>query len=247
MAPPLSPLRAITTTVIPSWRLGGWPARAWPGRCTQRCLCRDPVVRGGAFTATRLYAEVPLPRPRCTQRCLCRDPVVRRGASTATRLYAEVPLPRPGCTQRCLCRDPVVRRGASTATRLYAEVRLPRPGRTQRCLCIHARARGREGARAAARHPAPPQRRLRRRAGPRGSQHGGAWPSRRGRASNYFVAVFGTSGVSFGAGRRMILEPSQTSGSYLRPTTRSFIGMSALSVILMCSGHTSVQHLVMLQ
>jgi hypothetical protein len=63
----------------------------------------------------------------------------------------------------------------------------------------------------------------------------------------YFVAVFGTSGVSFGAGRRVILEPSQTSGSYLRPTTRSFIGISALSVILMCSGHTSVQHLVMLQ
>ena len=64
---------------------------------------------------------------------------------------------------------------------------------------------------------------------------------------DYFVAVFGTSGVSFGAGRRLILEPSQTSGSYLRPTTRSFIGISALSVILMCSGQTSVQHLVMLQ
>ena len=63
----------------------------------------------------------------------------------------------------------------------------------------------------------------------------------------YFIAVFGTSGVSFGAGRRPILDPSQTSGSYLRPTTRSFIGMSALSVILMCSGQTSVQHLVMLQ
>ena len=59
--------------------------------------------------------------------------------------------------------------------------------------------------------------------------------------------VFGTSGVSFGAGRREILEPSQTSGSYFRPTTRSFIGISALSVILMCSGQTSVQHLVMLQ
>jgi hypothetical protein len=41
--------------------------------------------------------------------------------------------------------------------------------------------------------------------------------------------------------------PSQTSGSYLRSTTRSFIGMIALSVILMCSGQTSVQHLVMLQ
>jgi aryl-alcohol dehydrogenase-like predicted oxidoreductase len=47
--------------------------------------------------------------------------------------------------------------------------------------------------------------------------------------------------------RRPILSPSQTSGSYLRPTTRSFIGMIALSVILMCSGQTSVQHLVMLQ
>jgi hypothetical protein len=43
------------------------------------------------------------------------------------------------------------------------------------------------------------------------------------------------------------LDPSQNSGSYLPPTTRSFIGMSALSVIVMCSGHTSVQHLVMLQ
>ena len=43
------------------------------------------------------------------------------------------------------------------------------------------------------------------------------------------------------------LLPSHTSGSYLRSTTRSFIGISALSVILMCSGHTSVQHLVMLQ
>ena len=43
------------------------------------------------------------------------------------------------------------------------------------------------------------------------------------------------------------LLPSHTSGSYLRSTTRSFIGISALSVILMCSGQTSVQHLVMLQ
>ena len=45
--------------------------------------------------------------------------------------------------------------------------------------------------------------------------------------------------------RRMVL-PSHTSGSYLRSTTRSFIGMIALSVIWMCSGQTSVQHLVML-
>ena len=48
------------------------------------------------------------------------------------------------------------------------------------------------------------------------------------------------------ADRRGIFEPSQTSGSYWVSTTRSFIGMIALSVILMCSGHTSVQHLVML-
>ncbi len=61
-----------------------------------------------------------------------------------------------------------------------------------------------------------------------------------------FQALPGTFGVSLGV-RRPILSPSQTSGSYLRPTTRSFIGMIALSVILMCSGHTSVQHLVMLQ
>ena len=58
----------------------------------------------------------------------------------------------------------------------------------------------------------------------------------------------GTAGVSCAPrGRREILDPSQTSGSYLRPATRSFIGMSALSVILMFSGQTSVQHLVMLQ
>ena len=48
------------------------------------------------------------------------------------------------------------------------------------------------------------------------------------------------------AERRGILLPSQTSGSYCVSTTRSFIGMIALSVILMCSGQTSVQHLVML-
>jgi hypothetical protein len=36
-------------------------------------------------------------------------------------------------------------------------------------------------------------------------------------------------------------------GSYLTSATRSFIGMMALSVILMFSGQTSVQHLVMLQ
>jgi len=59
-------------------------------------------------------------------------------------------------------------------------------------------------------------------------------------------ALPGTLGVSLGV-RRPILSPSQIRGSYLRPTTRSFIGMIALSVILMCSGHTSVQHLVMLQ
>ena len=47
--------------------------------------------------------------------------------------------------------------------------------------------------------------------------------------------------------RLKILLPSQTSGSYLRSTTRSLSGISALSVILMCSGQTSVQHLVMLQ
>src|SRR5262249_2494049 len=49
------------------------------------------------------------------------------------------------------------------------------------------------------------------------------------------------------AQRRNNLLPSQTTGSYLRSATRSFIGISALSVILMFSGHTSVQHLVMLQ
>ena len=47
--------------------------------------------------------------------------------------------------------------------------------------------------------------------------------------------------------RLLIFEPSHTSGSYLRSTARSFSGISALSVILMPSGQTSVQHLVMLQ
>jgi hypothetical protein len=63
-------------------------------------------------------------------------------------------------------------------------------------------------------------------------------------ASQFFLT--GMAGVSCGV-RWVILLPSQTSGSYLRPTTRSFMGMSALSVILMFSGQTSVQHLVMLQ
>ena len=48
-------------------------------------------------------------------------------------------------------------------------------------------------------------------------------------------------------GRRRIFDPSHTSGSYLRSAARSFSGISALSVILISSGHTSVQHLVMLQ
>ena len=47
--------------------------------------------------------------------------------------------------------------------------------------------------------------------------------------------------------RRKSLFPSHTTGSYLPSTARSLSGISALSVILMCSGHTSVQHLVMLQ
>ena len=53
--------------------------------------------------------------------------------------------------------------------------------------------------------------------------------------------------LSATADRSGILLPSKTRGSYFVSTTRSFIGMIALSVILMCSGQTSVQHLVMLQ
>ena len=56
----------------------------------------------------------------------------------------------------------------------------------------------------------------------------------------------GTLGVSAWV-RREILLPSQTSGSYRRPTTSYLSGISALSVILTLSGQTSVQHLVMLQ
>src|SRR3954468_20751146 len=46
--------------------------------------------------------------------------------------------------------------------------------------------------------------------------------------------------------RRPILRPRKT-GSYFVSTTRSFIGMMPLSVMWMPSGHTSLQHLVMLQ
>src|SRR4051812_22332395 len=46
--------------------------------------------------------------------------------------------------------------------------------------------------------------------------------------------------------RRPIRRPRKT-GSYLVSTTRSFSGMMPLSVMWMPSGHTSVQHLVMLQ
>src|SRR4051794_35683689 len=56
-----------------------------------------------------------------------------------------------------------------------------------------------------------------------------------------------TSREQVGAYLRNSLLPSHTIGSYLRSATRSFIGINALSVILMFSGHTSVQHLVMLQ
>ncbi len=50
-----------------------------------------------------------------------------------------------------------------------------------------------------------------------------------------------------GAWRERRRPRKRTNGSYLASTTRSFIGMMPLSVILMCSGQTSVQHLVMLQ
>ena len=75
---------------------------------------------------------------------------------------------------------------------------------------------------------------------------GGSWPVLALSSGGGYFFLPGTAGVSWW-GRRAILLPSQTSGSYLRLITRSFIGMSALSVILMPSGQTSVQHLVMLQ
>src|SRR5207237_3127835 len=40
---------------------------------------------------------------------------------------------------------------------------------------------------------------------------------------------------------------AQPIGSYVLVTTRSLSGMMPLSVMWMCSGHTSVQHVVMLQ
>ncbi len=51
----------------------------------------------------------------------------------------------------------------------------------------------------------------------------------------------------FASLRRRLMSPSHTSGSNLRSAMRSFIGMIALSVMWMSSGHTSLQHLVMLQ
>src|SRR5439155_7185686 len=52
-------------------------------------------------------------------------------------------------------------------------------------------------------------------------------PGRRG--GGRAQALPGIFGVSL-RGRRPILSPSQTSGSYFRPATRSFSGISALSV-----------------
>src|ERR1019366_2035981 len=43
------------------------------------------------------------------------------------------------------------------------------------------------------------------------------------------------------------LRPTKRTGSQCTSATRSLSGMMALSVMWMCSGHTSVQHLVMLQ
>src|ERR1017187_9286709 len=43
------------------------------------------------------------------------------------------------------------------------------------------------------------------------------------------------------------LRPTKRTGSQCTSATRSLSGMIALSVMWMCSGHTSVQHLVMLQ
>ena len=82
--------------------------RAWSLPCMRRCLCRERGVRGGAFAASGVYAEVPLPRAGCTRRCLCRERGVRGGAFAAT-VYA-----------RCLCRERGVRGGAFAASGLYA-------------------------------------------------------------------------------------------------------------------------------
>ena len=81
---PAVPPRAAPGVVPPLYAQVPLPR---PG-CTQRCLCRDPVVCRGAFAASGLYAEVPLPRAGCMQRCLCRERVVCRGAFAASGLYA---------------------------------------------------------------------------------------------------------------------------------------------------------------
>src|SRR5260370_15578605 len=73
-----------------------------------------------------------------------------------------------------------------------------------------------------------------------------AVPIPRGDYPSPRTSLTDTLGVSLW-GRRPILSPSQTSGSYLRPATRSFIGISALSVVFMCSSHTSVHPLLHLQ
>src|SRR6266542_2306398 len=49
------------------------------------------------------------------------------------------------------------------------------------------------------------------------------------------------------AGLPRMRRSAHAIGSYVRDTMRSFSGMIALSVMWMSSGHTSVQHLVMLQ
>ena len=61
------------------------------------------------------------------------------------------------------------------------------------------------------------------------------------------VARTGASLASQGSLRRRIVSPSHASRPLLWSAARSFSGMIALSVILISCGHTSVQHLVMLQ
>ena len=53
------------------------------------------------------------------------------------------------------------------------------------------------------------------------------------------------AGVGRGPAEDLAAEPHHR--VVLASATRSFSGMSALSVMWMCSGQTSVQHLVMLQ
>ena len=114
-----SPLPALPPPPGLRWHHRGQAQKSPGGRCPgSRPLlyaevpCRDPGVCGGAFAATRFYAEVPLPQP-AAQKCFPATPVVCGDY-----------LPQPVCAE-CLSATPVYAEKCST-TPVYADA-LPRP------------------------------------------------------------------------------------------------------------------------